>query len=61
MQRSRLMVQVALDGVGLSHLLLCAVQEHIAAKRLVRVLADYCPPFPGYFPTIRVARTSRPS
>jgi DNA-binding transcriptional LysR family regulator len=25
------------------------VAEHVAAGRLVRVLADWCPPFPGYY------------
>ena len=24
------------------------VQPHVAAGRLIRVLADWCPPFPGY-------------
>ncbi|MDE1939469.1 MAG: LysR family transcriptional regulator [Alphaproteobacteria bacterium] len=38
----------ALSGFGLAYLPADLVQPHIAKKRLVRVLADWCPPFPGY-------------
>ncbi len=51
-----LMVQAALDGAGLAHLLDSQVAHHIAAGRLVRVLADWCPPFSGfhlYYPSRR--------
>jgi DNA-binding transcriptional LysR family regulator len=44
-----LMVHAALQGVGLAHVLESMVGEELAARRLVRVLADFCPPFPGYF------------
>lgn len=38
----------ALDGLGLAYLPADQVAGHVAAGRLVRVLADWCPPFPGY-------------
>jgi DNA-binding transcriptional LysR family regulator len=43
------MVAAAIDGLGLANVLESTVREHIAARRLVRVLAKYCPPFPGLF------------
>jgi DNA-binding transcriptional LysR family regulator len=45
----QLMVRAAVDGLGLAHVLESMVEEELADKRLVRVLADFCPPFPGYF------------
>lgn len=44
-----LIIQAALDGLGVAHVLDCSVREHLASKRLVRVLDDFCPPFPGLF------------
>jgi DNA-binding transcriptional LysR family regulator len=41
-------VKAALEGFGLAFTLEDLVREHIAAGRLVRVLEDWCPPFPGY-------------
>ncbi len=41
-------LHAALAGFGLAHLLEDMVQPYLAQKRLVRVLADWCPPFPGY-------------
>lgn len=38
----------ALRGLGLAYMPLDQVAKDIAEKRLVRVLADWCPPFPGY-------------
>lgn len=38
----------ALAGAGLAYLFLDQVADHLAAGRLVRVLADWCPPLPGY-------------
>lgn len=38
----------ALDGFGLICLLEDQIADHVAAGRLVRVLAEWCPPFPGY-------------
>jgi DNA-binding transcriptional LysR family regulator len=40
--------EAALDGFGLAYLPEQQVQPDIDAGRLVRVLADWCPPFPGY-------------
>jgi DNA-binding transcriptional LysR family regulator len=40
--------RAALDGLGVAYLPEDYVQRDIAAGRLVRVLADWCPPFPGY-------------
>lgn len=44
-----LMVRAATEGAGLAHVLESMVEVELADRRLVRVLADYCPPFPGYF------------
>ncbi|WP_395398183.1 LysR family transcriptional regulator [Novosphingobium sp. BL-8A] len=38
----------ALDGLGLAYLPEDQVLDHVAAGRLVRVLEDWCEPFPGY-------------
>ena len=38
----------ALDGLGLAYLPEDQVLPHIAKGRLVRVLEDWCPRFPGY-------------
>ena len=38
----------ALDGFGLAYLPEGMVRDDIKARRLQRLLADWCPPFPGY-------------
>lgn len=43
-----LRLNAALEGLGIAYLPEAQVRSHIAAGRLVRVLADWCPPFPGY-------------
>ena len=43
-----LILDAALSGFGLAYLPEEQVRAHLAAGRLVRVLADWCPPFPGY-------------
>jgi DNA-binding transcriptional LysR family regulator len=43
-----LRVNAALAGSGLAYLAEDEVQAHVAEGRLVRVLADWCPPFSGY-------------
>ncbi|ACI55329.1 transcriptional regulator, LysR family [Rhizobium leguminosarum bv. trifolii WSM2304] len=43
-----LRLNAALAGAGLAYLPEDAVQGHLAEGRLVRVLEDWCPPFPGY-------------
>ena len=45
---ARLAIQAALCGDGLACVLEQSVADHIAAGRLIRVLADWCPPFAGY-------------
>lgn len=42
------MVDAALAGFGLAYVPEDAVQGYLADGRLVRVLADWCPPFSGY-------------
>ena len=43
-----LILHAALDGAGLACLPDDQVQPYLADGSLVRVLADWCPPFPGY-------------
>lgn len=38
----------ALDGLGLAYIPEDQVLAHIREGRLIRVLEDWCPPFPGY-------------
>ena len=40
--------QAAIDGAGIAYLMESHVQADLAAGTLVRVLDDWCPPFPGY-------------
>jgi DNA-binding transcriptional LysR family regulator len=42
------MLDAALAGLGLAYLPEDSVQAHLAEGRLIRVLADWCPPYPGY-------------
>src|SRR5579864_919550 len=44
-----LLVQAALDDVGLTFILESQITGHLASGALVRVLEDWCPPFGGYF------------
>lgn len=51
----------ALDGLGLAYLPEDLVLAHVAAGRLVRVMEDWCEPFPGYhlyYPSRRHASTA---
>ena len=43
-----LILQAALDGLGLAYLPEDQVRAPLAEGRLVRALADWCPPFSGY-------------
>ncbi|MBB4233973.1 LysR family transcriptional regulator [Rhizobium esperanzae] len=43
-----LRLNAVLAGAGLAYLPEDAVQAHLTSGRLVRVLEDWCPPFPGY-------------
>jgi DNA-binding transcriptional LysR family regulator len=42
------MIQAAVDGYGLAYVPDDMIADHVAAGRLQRVLADWCPTFPGY-------------
>ena len=46
---AELMVQAAIDGVGLAFGIEEYVAPHVASGALVRVLEDWCPPFAGFF------------
>jgi DNA-binding transcriptional LysR family regulator len=43
-----LRVNAALDGLGLAFVPEDIVQSYLKEERLMRVLEDWCPPFPGY-------------
>ena len=43
-----LILNAAVEGFGLAYLPEEQVQVHLAEGRLVRVLADWCPPSSGY-------------
>ena len=45
---SAMLLDAAVAGFGLAYLPEEQVQTCLADERLVRVLADWCPPFPGY-------------
>lgn len=45
---TRMIRQAALDGFGLACLMEDQFTSHIEDRRLIRVLEDWCPPFPGY-------------
>jgi len=45
---SATMLDAAIAGLGLAYLPEQAVEAHLASGRLIRVLADWCPPYPGY-------------
>ena len=44
-----LLIQAALNGVGIGMAMEEMVRERIAKGRLVQVLKEWCPTFPGYF------------
>ena len=43
-----MMVDAALAGVGIGYVLEDRAREHFKAGTLVRLLRDWCPPFPGF-------------
>jgi DNA-binding transcriptional LysR family regulator len=43
-----MMIRAVIDGFGLACVMEDHVKAHLAEGRLVRVLADWCPPFAGY-------------
>ena len=44
-----LVIQAALDGAGLAWVAEDRVLPYLASGALMRVLEDWCPPFPGFF------------
>ncbi len=44
-----LMLQAALDGLGLAYVVESTAREHLREKRLFRVLDSFCLPYPGFF------------
>ena len=44
-----LVIRAAIDGVGLAFMDEERVASHLTSGALVRVLEDWCPPFPGFF------------
>jgi DNA-binding transcriptional LysR family regulator len=44
-----LVLRAALDGVGFAFISEHKIASHLAAGSLVRVLEDWCQPFPGFF------------
>jgi DNA-binding transcriptional LysR family regulator len=48
LNRLSLILEAALDGLGLAYVPEARVRAQLAGGRLVRVLADWCPSFPGY-------------
>src|SRR5688500_3003086 len=44
-----LVIQAAVSGAGLAWVSEDRVMDHLAHGALVRVLEDWCPPFPGFF------------
>lgn len=44
-----MVVDAALAGVGIGYVLEDRALEHIKSGALVRLLADWCPPFPGFY------------
>ena len=58
---ARIEAGLALAGLGLAYLPEDQVQAHLTDGRLVRVLADWCPPFPGYHLYYPSRRQHRPA
>jgi DNA-binding transcriptional LysR family regulator len=54
-------LDAALKGLGLAYMPEDVVQAHVAKGRLVRVLSDWCAPFPGYHLYYPSRRQSSPA
>ena len=55
------LLQAALQGLGLAYLTEGQVQPYLSSGELVRVLADWCPPFSGYHLYYPSRRQSSPA
>ena len=60
LNNTSLILDVGLAGFGLAYVPEDQVRAHLADGRLVRVLADWCPPFSGYHLYTRAAASRRP-
>ncbi|WP_174869974.1 LysR family transcriptional regulator [Pectobacterium polaris] len=49
MNSLRQRIDAALIGLGLAYVPEDSVRDDIASGRLIRVLTEWCPPFPGYY------------
>ena len=56
-----ILLAAALDGVGLACMTEATVVPHIEAGRLMRVLDDWCQPFPGWYLYFPHSRQMAPS
>ena len=54
-------LDATLKGLGLAYMPEDLVQAHVAKGRLIRVLSDWCPPFPGYHLYYPSRRQSSPA
>ena len=45
----QVVIRAALDGVGLAFVGEDLIRDHLKSQALVRVLEDWCQPFPGFF------------
>jgi DNA-binding transcriptional LysR family regulator len=44
-----LVIHAAIDGAGIAWTTTDRVESHLVSGALIRVLEDWCPPFPGFF------------
>jgi DNA-binding transcriptional LysR family regulator len=49
MTDQEMMIDAALDGAGLAYVFEAQVEQLVAKRKLVHVLADWCPAYPGFF------------
>jgi len=52
----RLSVEAALEGYGIAFVPEASIESHVARRKLIRLLDDWCPPIPGfhlYYPSRR--------
>jgi DNA-binding transcriptional LysR family regulator len=49
MTDQEMMIDAALDGVGLAYVFEAHVEQLINKRKLFRVLSDWCPAYPGFF------------
>ncbi len=52
MTDQEMMIDAALEGAGIAYVFEAQVEQLIARRKLVRVLSDWCPAYPGFFPLL---------